>query len=88
MNFHLTNDQEMFVESVRRFARAHLQEDAVERVRSPNYPWDAAKLIADQQLMGITLPEEDGGLGGTLMDAVLAVEQITLVCPRLSLIHI
>ena len=82
MNFHLTNDQEMFVESVRRFARAHLQEGAVERVRSPNYPWDAAKLIADQQLMGITLPEEDGGLGGTLMDAVLAVEQITLVCPR------
>ncbi|SVC85942.1 uncharacterized protein METZ01_LOCUS338796, partial [marine metagenome] len=76
MNFQLTDSQKMFVESVRRFARTHLQEGAIERVRSPDYPWDTAKLIADQQLMGITLPEIDGGLGGTLMDAVLAVEQI------------
>jgi hypothetical protein len=82
MNFQLTDSQKMFVESVRRFARTHLQEGAIERVRSPDYPWDTAKLIADQQLMGITLPEIDGGLGGTLMDAVLAVEQISLVCPR------
>ena len=82
MNFQLTDIQKMFVESVRRFARTHLQEGAIERVRSPDYPWDTAKLIADQQLMGITLPEVDGGLGGTLMDAVLAVEQISLVCPR------
>ena len=82
MNFQLTDSQKMFVESVRRFARTHLQEGAIERVRSPDYPWDTAKLIADQQLMGITLSEEDGGLGGTLMDAVLAVEQISLVCPR------
>jgi len=33
-------------------------------------------------LMGITLPEEDGGQGGSLMDAVIAIEQVALVCPR------
>jgi alkylation response protein AidB-like acyl-CoA dehydrogenase len=32
--------------------------------------------------MGITIPEKDGGVGGTLMDAVIAIEQIALVCPR------
>ena len=32
--------------------------------------------------MGITIPEKDGGVGGTLMDAVIAIEQVALVCPR------
>ena len=32
--------------------------------------------------MGITIPEKDGGIGGTLMDAVIAIEQVALVCPR------
>ena len=32
--------------------------------------------------MGITIPEADGGQGGSLMDAVIAIEQIAAVCPR------
>ena len=32
--------------------------------------------------MGILLPEEDGGAGGTLMDAVLAIEEVARYCPR------
>jgi hypothetical protein len=38
--------------------------------------------MAKQGLMGITIPEADGGQGGTLMDAVIAIEQIASVCPR------
>jgi alkylation response protein AidB-like acyl-CoA dehydrogenase len=33
-------------------------------------------------LLGITMPTEHGGQGGTLMDAVLAIEQVALACPR------
>ena len=47
----------------------------------PLFPKDVAKLFAKNGLMGITLPEEDGQ-GGKLMDAVLAIEQVALVCPR------
>ena len=32
--------------------------------------------------MGITIPEADGGQGGSLMDAVIAIEQTAAVCPR------
>ena len=32
--------------------------------------------------MGITIPEADGGQGGSLMDAVIAIEQVAAVCPR------
>ena len=40
------------------------------------------KLMSAQGLMGITIPEADGGQGGTLMDAVIAIEQVAAVCPR------
>jgi alkylation response protein AidB-like acyl-CoA dehydrogenase len=40
--------------------------------------------MSRQGLMGITIPAEDGGQGGTLMDAVIAIEQIAAVCPRSS----
>jgi alkylation response protein AidB-like acyl-CoA dehydrogenase len=32
--------------------------------------------------MGITISAADGGQGGTLMDAVIAIEQVAAVCPR------
>ena len=38
--------------------------------------------MSAQGLMGISLPEADGGQGGTLMDAVIAIEQVAAVCPR------
>jgi alkylation response protein AidB-like acyl-CoA dehydrogenase len=38
--------------------------------------------MAEQGMLGITMPEADGGQGGTLMDAVLAIEAIASVCPR------
>ncbi len=41
-----------------------------------------AQLMAKQGLLGIALPESDGGQGGTLTDAVIAIEQVAAVCPR------
>ena len=38
--------------------------------------------MAKTGLLGITMPEADGGGGGTLMDAVLAIEQVAQYCPR------
>ena len=84
MDFEPSEDQIIFRESVRRFAQDNLAEGALERARAPGYPWDVAKLMSEQGLLGITMPEEDGGQGGTLMDAVLAIEQVALVCPRSS----
>src|ERR1700732_4591810 len=82
MNFDFTEEQRLFAESVRRFAREHLAADALKRAHDPRFPYDVAQLMAKQGLMGITLPESDGGQGGALMDAVIAIEQVALVCPR------
>ena len=82
MNFDFTDEQRLFAESVRRLAETHLAEGALKRAHDPRFPYDVAQLMAKQGLMGISLPEHDGGQGGTLMDAVIAIEQVAAVCPR------
>ncbi len=82
MNFECTAEQTQFANSVRRFAREHLAAGALKRAHDPRFPFEVAELMAKQGLMGITLPEADGGQGGTLMDAVIAIEQVAAVCPR------
>jgi alkylation response protein AidB-like acyl-CoA dehydrogenase len=82
MNFESTEEQKLFADSVRRFALAHLEKDALKRAHNSAFPFDVAKLMGQQGLMGITIAEADGGVGGTLMDAVIAIEQVALVCPR------
>ena len=82
MNFEFTDEQKLFADSVRKFALAHLEKDALKRAHDPRFPFDVAKLMHAQGLMGITIPETDGGVGGTLMDAVIAIEQVAAVCPR------
>src|SRR6266481_5363205 len=82
MQFSFTEEQQAFADSVHRFAKAQLEKDSLKRAHDPRYPFDVAKLMSAQGLMGISLPEADGGQGGTLMDAVIAIEQVAAVCPR------
>jgi len=82
MNFELSAEQRSFRDAVRGFAEKHLREGALARAHAPEHPVDVARLMAQQGLMGITIPEADGGQGGTLMDAILAIETVAQSCPR------
>src|SRR5436305_2750070 len=82
MNFDFTEEQKLFADAVRKFAQAHLEKDALKRAHEGRFPFDVAKLMSQQGLLGITIPEADGGQGGSLMDAVIAIEQTAAVCPR------
>ena len=82
MNFELTEEQKQFRDAVTGFAERHLRAGALARAHNPEHPWDVAKLMAQQGLLGITIPEKDGGQGGTLMDAVIAIEAVAQACPR------
>lgn len=82
MDFKLSPEQSAFQDAVRRFALDRLADGALRRAHEPGYPWDVAKMLAEQGLLGITVPEADGGQGGTLMDAVIAIQELALVCPK------
>lgn len=82
MDFQLTEQQRYYKDTVRKLSQKHLAPGAVARANADAYPWDVSKLLADNGLLGITISEEDGGQGGTLFDAVLAIEEVALACPR------
>ncbi|KJS20955.1 MAG: acyl-CoA dehydrogenase [Hoeflea sp. BRH_c9] len=82
MDFTLTDEQRMFYESVQKFARKELAGGAAERAISHQFPWDVAEKCAQAGLLGITVPEKDGGVGGTLVDAILAIQAVAEACPR------
>jgi alkylation response protein AidB-like acyl-CoA dehydrogenase len=82
LNFELSSEDQAFADSVSRFAQDRLAEGALERAHSPHFPWSTAGMLAEHGFLGITFPEGDGGQGGTLMHAVLAIQQVALVCPK------
>lgn len=82
MDFKLTSDQQMFYDTVRRFAQNELAEGAAARANSSEFPWAVARRCAEMGLLGITVPEKDGGMGGSLVDAILAIQAVAEVCPR------
>jgi alkylation response protein AidB-like acyl-CoA dehydrogenase len=82
MDFRLTSEQQQFRDSVLKFAQKELAAGALARAHDPKYPWDVSKKVAQQSLLGITIAEADGGQGGALIDAVLAIEAVAAACPR------
>ena len=82
MDFELTEEQQMFMDAVDGFAERYLADGALERAHARGFPNDVAKMMAEQGLLGITMKEEDGGQGGTLTDAVIAIQTVAKHCPR------
>ena len=82
MNFDFTDEQKLFADAVRKFASGELAKGALARAHNPRLSVRCRAADGRQGLIGITLPEADGGQGGSLMDAVIAIEQVALACPR------
>lgn len=82
MNFELAEEQQIFFDAVGKYATAELADGALARAHSDEYPWDIATKFAEFGLLGITIPTDKGGNGGTLTDAVLAIQAVASACPR------
>ncbi len=82
----LTEEEALFRDSVRQFSQDELT--PLVRRMDENQQMDAAlvrKLFA-LGLMGIEVPEEFGGSGGSFFDSVLAVETLSEVDPAVALL--
>lgn len=82
MDFKLTEEQQIFYDSVRRFAQSELAPGAAARAAASEYPWEVAEKFAEMGLLGLLFDEKDGGGGGTLVDAILAIQAVAEACPR------
>lgn len=82
----LTEEESMFRDSVRRFAREQIGPHVRSMDDAGVFRKDLLKKFFELGLMGIEVPEEYGGQGGTFFQAVLAVEEIAAVDPAAAVI--
>src|SRR5579872_923342 len=82
----LTDDEKMFQSTVRKFAREEIRPFVREMDEAGVFRKDIIKQFFEMGLMGIEIPEEFGGQGGTFFQAILAVEELSAVDPSAGVI--
>jgi alkylation response protein AidB-like acyl-CoA dehydrogenase len=76
----------MILDVVRQLVAEKVAPRAAEIDERGEYPQDIRKLFAENDLLGIPIPAEYGGLGGTFSTYVKVVEEIAKACASSSLI--
>jgi len=82
----LDEDEALFQTTVRRFAREQIAPHVRQMDEEAHFRPDLLKSLFELGLMGIEVPEEHGGQGGTFFQAVLAVEELAAVDPAAAVI--
>ncbi len=82
----LTEDEKLFQSTVRKFAREQIRPYVREMDEAGVFRKDIMRQFFEMGLMGIEIPEEYGGQGGTFFQAILAVEELSAVDPSAGVI--
>ncbi|HTU83349.1 MAG TPA: acyl-CoA dehydrogenase family protein [Candidatus Acidoferrales bacterium] len=82
-----TDDEEaMILAMVRELVAEKVAPRAAAIDEAGEFPWDVKEVFAANDLLGIPIPAEYGGLGGTFVTYVKVVEEIAKACASSSLI--
>jgi butyryl-CoA dehydrogenase/short/branched chain acyl-CoA dehydrogenase len=76
---HLDSEDQLFRSAIRRFAREQIGPRVREMDDASKFDAGLLKQLFALGLMGIEIPEEYGGQGGTFFQSVLAVEELAVV---------
>jgi len=82
----LTEEEKLFQASVRRFAREQIAPHVREMDDASLFRKDIIRQFFELGLMGIEIPEELGGQGGSFFQCILAVEELSAVDPSAGVI--
>ncbi len=85
MNWFLTEEQQMIVETARELAQKKIVPVREKYDHEATFPWDVVKAMAEADLCGLYIPEEYGGMGGGVMELCLAVEELSKACGGIAL---
>jgi alkylation response protein AidB-like acyl-CoA dehydrogenase len=80
------SEEAMILEVVRDLVREKVEPRAAAIDADGEFPWDLQKLFAQNDLLGIPIPAEYGGLGGTFQTYVKVVEEVAKACASSALI--
>src|SRR5882757_640488 len=79
MKFELTSEQRDIVNTVRALTQDKFKGRAL-RYMDGSFPWENMKELAALGILGMAVPEEYGGLGLSVFDTALVLEEIAKVC--------
>ncbi|MDR3531914.1 MAG: acyl-CoA dehydrogenase family protein [Rhodopila sp.] len=79
MDFRIGTEQREMVAAVRDLAQNEFKPNAG-RYMNGTFPWDNMRKLAALGVLGMTVPEEYGGLGLPVFDTALILEEIAKVC--------
>jgi alkylation response protein AidB-like acyl-CoA dehydrogenase len=75
----LSDEQRRFVQTVRALAQTEFRPRAL-KYMDGSFPWENMKALAGLGVLGMAVPEEYGGLGLSLLDTALVLEEIAKAC--------
>lgn len=80
-----TEEQQMIKDLCKQIAVEKIKPVREKYDEENSFPHEIVKVFADADLFGISIPEEYGGMGGGVMETVVAVEELSKVCGGISL---
>ena len=86
MDFSLSKTEQLFLQMIREFAEKEVKPLAAEVDETERFPEETVKKMAALGLMGIPVPAEYGGAGGTNVLYTMAVEELSKVCATTGVI--
>ncbi|MBN1574903.1 MAG: acyl-CoA dehydrogenase family protein [Chitinispirillaceae bacterium] len=85
MNWFLTEEQHMIIETAREIAQKKILPVREKYDHDGIFPWDVVEAMAAADLCGLYIPESYGGFGGGVFELCLAVEELSKICGGISL---
>lgn len=86
MDFSLTKQEQLFLQMIREFAEKEVKPLAAEVDEEERFPIETVEKMAKIGIMGIPIPKEYGGQGGTNQMYGMAVEELSRVCATTGVI--
>jgi alkylation response protein AidB-like acyl-CoA dehydrogenase len=86
MQYDLTEEQKMFQQSIREFAKNVVEPRAMEIDETGEFPWDMVEKMNDNDMLGLPFEEEYGGQGADLLTLCIGVEELSKVCVNTALV--
>jgi butyryl-CoA dehydrogenase len=87
MDYLLSDEQKMVQELTRKIAEEKIAPAAAKYDISEDYPWDEMKIIAESDLFALFIPEEYGGMGGSVLNLCIATEELSRACGGIAVCY-
>ena len=80
MDFSYSKTEQLFLQMVRSFAENEVKPLAAEIDEQERFPLETVQKMGKLGMMGIPIPKQYGGAGGTVQMYIMAVEELSRVC--------